>query len=88
MHLHTVTNLVIDDEDKQALNKAYTFCKYLGQMVCAKRVADGDTIGEIAEEINGCITELASLLDHDISIDLGYALKLKHAVDEACDDCT
>lgn len=88
MHLYTVTNLVIDDEDKQALNKAYTLCKYLGRMVCAKRVADGDTIDEITEEINELITELASLLDHDISIDLEYALKLKRVVDEAYNDCT
>lgn len=88
MNLYTVTNIVIDDEDKQALNKAYTLCKYLSQMVRAKRVADGDTIDEITEEINGGITELASILDHDISIDLEYALKLKRAVDEASDDCT
>ena len=88
MNLRTTTSIVIDDEDKQALDKAYTLCKYLGQMVCAKRVADGDTIGEITEEINERITELALLLDHDIGIDLKYAVKLKSVMVEIVDDCT
>ena len=88
MHLYTVTNLVIDDEDRQTLNKAHTLCKYLHSMVCAKRVTDGDTIGEITEEINSCIEELSELLDHNISVDLEYALKLKRVVDEVDNDCT
>lgn len=81
MHLYTITNLVINDEDKQTLDRAYTLCKYLDYMVCAKRVANGDTISELATEINSRIDELSGLLDHDIRLDLTYAEKLKSVVD-------
>lgn len=90
MHICSITHLLVDDEDRKTLDRAYTLCYFLKEMAVAKTISDGGSIYELTEQIIEDTKQLSELLCHDISLDMEYACKLKTVVNKVFEkrNCT